>query len=407
MGAGNADRMLVCRRLMGSPSVLRTLVLPALLLLVAMFNLTLPVAGLKELVLDELGGDVGDAAWFLSIEMFAYLLFAPLWGVLSDRTGRRKPLVAGGFLASAAITWAATQAPSVGWLLAARFALGAAAVAAWSTLMALAMDHAPSERRGRSMGVLGAALMLGVGLGAPMGGYFSRDLGPRGPLLVAAGLFLVAGLLAFALRDAAQQGRVVPLREIVTTLRQSPRLLVPWGFYFVDRLTIGLFLVALPLHLASLGTDDPVIRGRYLALFLLPFAFLQPVTGRLVERTGALPPLVWGSLIYGLALGACGWASLDQLWLAMATLGILAAVMFPPTMVLTAAYSSPTSRASAVAGFNLAGSLGFAIGPVLGAWAQEAGGYQLTFLLAGGFEVAAALAGLLVLRRLGPQPAAR
>ena len=39
-----------------------------------MLNLTL--------VVDELGGTVADAALFFTVEMVAYLLFAPLWGCL-------------------------------------------------------------------------------------------------------------------------------------------------------------------------------------------------------------------------------------------------------------------------------------------------------------------------------------
>lgn len=377
----------------------RTLGLPSLLLLVAMFCLTLPVAGLKELVLDELGGTVGDAALFLSIEMAAYVLCAPLWGLWSDKSGRRKPFVVIGFAINAALYGVATTLETVDSLLVLRFFQGAASVMGWSTLMALVVDHAPAERRGRTLGMMGAALMLGVGLGAPMGGYVSRDLGPRGPLWVGAVLFALIAFGALGLREAPSRTDRITGRAVFAALRATPRLLWPWGFYLIDRLTIGLFLVALPLHLAALGNDSPVLRGRYLALFLLPFALLQPFSGRLAERFGPLRPLVWGSLGYGLALAAVGWAGQTALWPAMALLGILAAVMFPPTMMLTAAWSPPEARASGMAGFNLAGSLGFAIGPVVGAWAQSHGGYQLTFLLAGGLEITMALAALPFLLR--------
>ncbi|MCZ6727933.1 MAG: MFS transporter, partial [Acidobacteria bacterium] len=84
-------------------SLHRGVLLPCLLLFGAMFNLTLVVAGLKELVLDELGGTVRDATLFFSIETTAYILFAPLWGLLSDRIGRRKILIVTGFALSALI----------------------------------------------------------------------------------------------------------------------------------------------------------------------------------------------------------------------------------------------------------------------------------------------------------------
>ena len=67
------------------------MLLPCTLLFVAMFNLTLIVAGLKEFVIEDLGGTIADATLFFSVETFAYILFAPVWGVLSDRMGRRRP----------------------------------------------------------------------------------------------------------------------------------------------------------------------------------------------------------------------------------------------------------------------------------------------------------------------------
>ena len=117
----------------------------------------------------------------------------------------------------------------------------------------------------------------------------------------------VIGLLALALPEPMLVRSRASLGQIAGTLRERPRLLVPCLFYFADRLTIGLFLIAFPLYLHSLGSDDPAMRGRYLGMFLLPFALLQPLAGRLIERFGAYRPLVAGSLLYGVALCAVGY----------------------------------------------------------------------------------------------------
>ena len=77
------------------------MLLPCAFLLVAMFNLTLVVAGLKEFIIEDLGGTVAHATLFFSVETLAYLIFAPLWGLVSDRSGRRKPFIVAGFLGSA------------------------------------------------------------------------------------------------------------------------------------------------------------------------------------------------------------------------------------------------------------------------------------------------------------------
>jgi MFS family permease len=378
-------------------SVFLSVVLPSLLLLVSMLNLTLIVAGLKELVIDELRGTAHDASLFFSIEMVAYIVFAPLWGLLSDRYGCRRLLVTLGFLLCAPLYAAYSVVQSIPALLSLRFVQGACAVMGWSSLMAMVLDQADEKKRGRYMGLMGAALILGVSLGAPLGGYLSRHLGARAPLQVSAALFLLMALASLFLREPPQHRRQVSLGEIARAFRERPRLLLPWLFHFVDRYTVGFFVVLFPLYLGSLGVSDPAVRGRYLALFLLPFALLQYFTGRLSERTGAYPQMLLGSFLYGVVLCAVGYSDLHALWYVMIALGVLASVMFPPTLTLTGDLSDARTRGSAMGGFNLAGSLGFALGPVVGAWAQEAAGFGFAFVLAGALEIAVVLLSLAVL----------
>lgn len=380
-----------------NPSAVQTdrarhgVLLPCVLLFGAMFNLTLVVAGLKELVLDELGGTVRDATLFFSIETAAYILFAPIWGLLSDRIGRRKVLVVVGFALSAVIYAAYQLVETVPLLLSLRFVQGACSVMGWSIVMALIVDHPDRERSGRFMGLMGAALILGVGIGAPVGGYLTRWFGARAPLQAAAVLFALLALLALWLREPRQLQRGVRMHRILRALADSPRLVLPMLFHFVDRLAVGLFVVVFPLYLDTLGAGDAAVRGRYLSLFLVPFALLQVFTGRMAERTGPYKPLIFGSLAYGLVLATVGYADLLLLWPVMMALGVFAAVMFPPAMLLTAQLATPESRGSAMGGFNLAGSLGFAVGPLVGAWAYEARGFGFAFALVGALEIAIAL----------------
>lgn len=379
------------------PSVAHEVVLPSLLLLVAMLNQTLIVAGLKELVVDELGGTARDAGLFFSIEMAAYIVFAPLWGLLSDRLGRRKPLVVAGFLLSAPLYAAYSLAHSVATLLSLRFAQGVVTVMGWSTLMAMVADHPDERRRGRYMGLMGGALIMGVSLGAPIGGYVSRHLGARAPLEVAAVLFLLLGVLSLTLRERGALRRQPPLREIAAALRARPRLLLPLLFHFVDRYSVSFVVVLFPLYLGSLGVSDPALRGRYLAFFLLPFALLQYFTGRLSERIGPYLPLLAGSGAYGIVLCLVGHTGVQGAGAVMAVLGVLASIMFPPALTLTAQLSEPHARGSAMGAFNLAGSLGFAVGPLAGTWALEAHGFGFAFVVAGMIELAAVLIALAAL----------
>jgi MFS family permease len=385
-------------------SIHRGIVLPCLLLFGAMFNLTLVLAGLKELVLDELGGTVGDATLFFSIETTAYILFAPLWGLLSDRIGRRKVLIVTGFALSSLIYGLYQFVHSIPLLLTLRFFQGACSVMGWSLVMALLLDLPARRRTGRYMGLMGAGLILGVAIGAPVGGYLTRWFGARAPLNAAALLFALLAICALLLREPTDLRGGLRLRRIAEALRSTPRLLLPMVFHFVDRLAVGLFVVIFPLYLDTLGAGDAAVRGRYLSLFLVPFALLQFFTGRMTERIGPYRPLIFGSLAYGIVLVAVGYADLYLLWPVMIALGVFAAVMFPPAILLTAQLAAPGSRASAMGGFNLAGSLGFAIGPLVGAWAYSARGFGFAFALCGTFEILLAVGAAIWWLRSGADP---
>jgi len=364
-----------------------------------MLNLTLVVAGLRELVIDELGGSVADAALFFTVEMLAYVLLGPLWGVLSDRSGRRRPFVVGGFALAGGLYFAFLAVRSIPLLLALRFLQGGGAIAGWSTVLAAAFDGVPPADRPRRAGFTGAALILGVGVGAPLGGWLTHVAGARAPLAAAGSLFLLLALAALALRDALDLDRRPTPREILAALGGAPRLLLPAGLYFVERFTVGLFVVLFPLYLASTLGADPAVRGRYLALFLLPFAAGQLGTYRLTRRLGALPVLASGTLLYGAAFAWLADLAPQLLGGWMVVLGLAAAVIFPPTLALIVDWSAPTVRASAMAGFHLAGSLGFACGPLVGAALAGVGGERLAFRAAGALAIGAALAAAAAARR--------
>lgn len=121
-------------------------------------------------------------------------LFAPFWGSLSDRVGRRPILLLS--LAGSTISYVIFGlAPNYWWLLIAR-AFGGIFAANISTAQAYIADITPPERRAQGMGLIGAAFGIGFTLGPPLGGLASAKLGLAAPGLIAAAIcglnFLVA-----------------------------------------------------------------------------------------------------------------------------------------------------------------------------------------------------------------------
>jgi len=350
-----------------------------------------------------LGADTAlDASmWFLAVEFGAFVCFAVPWGVASDAAGRRVPFVAASACLAAVGYALLAVVPSVtgsfGVALAIRAFQGAATVGAFSLSMTMLMDLDGSH--GRNMGATGIAIGLGTATGAPLGGLL-YELGPFVPLYAASGILLAIAVTVPFVVDRAPAGeeRQSPL----ASLRRTPTLALPYAFGFVDRLTAGFFSLVGTLYFRTVFDLSPGATGLTLALFFAPFALLQYPFGVVSDRIGRTVPIVVGSALYGGAVILVGSvADLRAVQASMVLVGVLGALMAPATLALVTDLAAPTERGVAMAGFNIAGSLGFLAGILAGGFAADAYGYRTAFLLVGGLELALAAATLPAFLRLG------
>ena len=343
------------------------------------------------------------STWFLAAEFAAFVVFAGLWGALSDRTGRRTPYIAagavGGAVGYAALAFLAGRFDlSFSTVLAVRALQGAATVGAFSLAMTMLMDL--DGGHGRNMAAAGVAIGSGTALGAPLGGQL-YGVSPTAPLWVASVLLAGVGGLALLVADRAPDGRRDSLARVVTSLRDTPTLGLPYAFGFLDRFTAGFFALVGTLYFRTVFDLDPAATGLLLALFFAPFALLQYPFGVLSDRIGRTGPIVAGSAAYGVGVIAVGQAPTVPLaGAAMVAVGVLGALMAPATMALVTDLARSDERGVAMAGFNAAGSLGFLGGVVVGGTVAGTFGYPAAFLVAGGCEIALALATLPAFLRL-------
>jgi MFS family permease len=221
---------------------------------------------------------------------------------------------------------------------------------------------------------------------------------PLRPLLAGGVLLVVTMAIAFAfLRDSdLREDPEEPVSGgLMRALRTEPRIIVPLLFAFADRFTVGFYTTTFSLFLSRVYGLGPQQIGLLIAAFMLPFAVLSYPFGILSEKTSRVGLLAVGSLLYGLGTASLVLWSPAQLPFVMAAIGISAAVMFVPTMVLTTEYASDELRSTALSAFNAAGSLGFIVGPVVGGLISQSfgsdeewlAGYRAAFGVAGGFEI--------------------
>jgi len=364
------------------------------------------VSALGATPADWAGGvdEVLDAGmWFLTAEFLGFVLFAGVWGAASDALGRRTPLVVAGALGGAVGYLALPALSALGApyaaVLAVRFLQGAATIGALSLAITTLIDLPGGH--GRNMGAAGLAIGAGTGLGAPVGGQL-YGLGPLVPVQAATVALAGAGLLAALATDRSPDNTDSSLRALAR-VRDRPALAVPYAFGFVDRLTAGFFaLVGTVYFQSELGLGlDAADTGLLLGAFFVPFALLQYPLGRLSDTIGRIIPVAAGSLVYGLAVVGVFYApSVQVTVLAMVTVGVLGALVAPATMALVSDLAAVDHRGAAMGGFNIAGSLGFLSGIVVGASVAAAAGFEAAFLLVGFSEVLIAVAALPLLLRL-------
>ncbi|MBN1872679.1 MAG: MFS transporter [Anaerolineae bacterium] len=140
--------------------------------------------------IEKLGASGSEMGVLVSIAALLELLFGPIWGSVSDRVGRKPILLLGvfGYALSSLLFGLSTEV----WMLFASRALsGVLSSAVSTTALAYISDCTPAEERGWGMGMLGAAMGLGIILGPAAGGWLgaaSLSL----PFFIAAGMSLLA-----------------------------------------------------------------------------------------------------------------------------------------------------------------------------------------------------------------------
>lgn len=366
----------------------------------ALIPVTLLVPGLDELVVVRHGGSDAAAHGFMTVNMLAGMLVVPLLMRRLRRLGDLRWWLATLLLIDAIAFLGMGRATSLTMLFAFRALDGAAHLPA-VTLLMVAANRAAGDRRGASLGALASALMLGITVGSPLGGWLvQRD--PGAVYNVGAAVFGLAALVSLLapVTDQATE----PKRNRYGFLWRRPESWVPLGYAFMDRFSIGIFVSTFTLFLAREHQVDPAGRGWLVALFMIPFAALCYPVGRLAERVGWFPLLVAGNVVFGLVYGAYGITPRALLPASMVLSGLASAFIFAPSLLLVSDLVKRGHGEGLFGIFQIAGSLGFLAGPVAGGVlvaltsADGRPAYEAIFGVVGLAELLLALGSVAVLR---------
>lgn len=329
---------------------------------------------------------------------FMQFLFAPAWGRLSDRVGRRPVLLvstAGSALSYAVFALGSnyTGLAALGIVFASRVLAGVCG-ANITVAQAYIADITPPEQRSRRMGLIGMAFGLGFIFGPAIGGLSLKHLGQTGPGWIAAGLcganFLLALLvLPESWRPAAGRApqRPRPGQWLQTLAVPKVGLLI--AVYFLATFcfscfetTLGLLVsdnfrldlrhddrsvAAVTYLFAYCGIIGAVVQGGAIGGLVRRFGEARLIAGSLVLLAGGLAPMpfISGSeaLSWKTLLHPAGWPWWELL-VALALLSVGSSLTRPPLFGLISILTPAHEQGATIGVAQSAGSLARILGPL-------------------------------------------
>ncbi len=350
------------------------------------FGIVLPLLPIYNRDLGASGLMIGIIQASFSAMQF---LFAPGWGRLSDRIGRRPVLLVSTAGAVVSYTVFAIGCGLGGstalWVLLASRILAGICGANITVAQAYIADITPPAERSKKMGLIGMAFGLGFVFGPPMGALGIHLFGLRGPGWLAAGLCAVNFCLALVIlpeswKPSSEQVAKRPaLAQWLHTLGHPKIGLLVMVFFLATfcfasfETTLGL-LISKNFHLDIVSHQDMKLSGYLIAYCGIVGAAVQGgAVGRLVKKSGE-PRLIANSLfLLGASLaplpfihgpGAASWV---LLLVVLAVLAIGSSLTRPPVFGLISILTPAHEQGATIGIAQSAGSLARIIAPIFAA----------------------------------------
>jgi MFS family permease len=312
-------------------------------------------------------------------------IFAPIWGKLSDRNGRRRILI---------ITVAGTCLSYILWFFSGTFfllvcarILGGLMSGNISVASAAVADVTTRENRAKGMGMLGAAFGLGFIIGPAMGGLLAQFDLTQGALAGIPGInpFSMPALVAALLSIVNLVWIYFRFEETVTKENQEKAqgrpsnplvLLKPVDIDGVNRANLVFFIYTLAFtgmeftltFLASDRFNYSPIDNAYLFIFVGFIIVLVQggIVRRLAPKYGEIKICIAGLLLLFPGLVLVGQCQTEfVLYSGLGLLSVGSALVNPSMSALVSLYT-PTERQGEVLGiFRSLGSLARATGPII------------------------------------------
>jgi DHA1 family multidrug resistance protein-like MFS transporter len=346
------------------------------------------------------------SATFATLQFF----FAPLWGQLSDRFGRKPILLVGlgGFGIAMLVFGLSTQL----WMLfLARSVSGILSSATLPTVMAFIADTTQPKDRAGGMGLMGAAGGIGMILGPVIGGFLGAD-SPHTPFFFSAGLALLVWFfaliflpetfsreqraLAATARPAQPQGRLAGLMGALRGPLAFLMILAALTSFGMAQLeSTGALFARQRFGAGAIEMGTAFMVMGVVGVFT-QFVLVKRVIGRMGEERA----IQWSLLGTAISLISFGLAENFATMIAVLVLLSLATAFTRPALnSLVSRSASRAEQGTAMGVINSFYSLGMVFGPVTGGLIFDHIGISWPFFSGGTIFLIAVAISWVVFRR--------
>jgi DHA1 family tetracycline resistance protein-like MFS transporter len=313
-------------------------------------------------------------------------LFAPVWGRMSDRVGRR-PIILLGLLGSSVSYLIFGLAHSLPVLFFSRLFAGIAG-ANISTAQAYIADSTTAEKRARGMGLIGAAYGLGFIFGPAIGGTLSHFALNLPPLFASALAFSNFSAALFLLPESlkpenriAHSHRGLNLGRIKRALGH-PQLGIFLTLFFISTFAFANLEATFALMTQKKFGFDAHENGYLFAYIGILITIMQGfLIGRLVKRAGERKLISIGlfSMIFGLGLLPFA-PNLLGLLLVLAVLTFGNGITNPSISSSISRVTGPEDQGGILGVGQSMGSLARILGPIWGGLVFDHLGFQYPYI---------------------------
>jgi len=347
-------------------------------------GLTIISPSLKS-VAEEFDVDSATAQFLLSGYFIAIASSQLIYGPMSDRYGRRKPLLIGMVLyAMGGIL--GVYAASITTLIYARILQGLGAAATVSIVRAIINDSYDRTKGASVFATISAVMVIAPIFSFISGGLIDEMIGWKGTMVIialAGGLSLVSNYFFLNETNLNPMGKIVP-RLLINEYYElfSNRLFL--AFVIASACSVGIFLCMIgfvPYEYSRLGLSPGEI-GVWFAATPVGYMFGNFITRWMAQKWGLESMTLIGSIICFLSIGLLFLMTMGELqnpFLISFTglvMGFSAGLVIPNATM--GAIASAGRLAGSASGFTGALQMGF--GVIGGSMIAAVGGYELFHL---------------------------